>query len=251
MATDVSSDGGLVLTAPSNRVWSRGAPGHYSSDLGTNVHASFGGAVLDGATRIAAACRQAASSWRQATKAILDHNGCGGAPSPSARSDTVGLHGEREHLSRDGRSMTGMGTTEIYSGYDEFVWRWCDGVGTECLPLNVGERPRAILADGSVIVSLPLPSGGVQAGRWMLYGSLIETGIPCFDVMSDDGAVFAAGGLVWTQATGVTTLEALAGPGVLPAGGSRSGPDPRSTTGPRVPSSTALIRARGIRLREC
>lgn len=218
VATDVSADGGLVLTAPSNRVWNRGAGGPYSTTFGTNVHASFLGGLgwQDTHCRGMSASGEFVASADWARRFSTTSGATEELPPPPDL--TQWDYTENVSISRDGRLMTGMGTTEIYSGYDEFVWRWRDGVGTERLPLNVGERPRAILADGSVVVSLPNPAGGVQAGRWMLDGSLIETGIPCFDVMSDDGAVFAAGGLVWTQATGVTTLEALAGPGVLPAG---------------------------------
>lgn len=218
VATDVSADGSLVLTTSSNRVWSRGTGGQYSREFGSNVHViSFGSGWYDTHCRGMSASGEFVASGDYARRFSTATGAAEELPPPPDLL-TQWDYTENVSISRDGRSMTGMGTTEIYSGYDEFVWRWRDGVGTERLPLNVGERPRAILADGSVIVSLPNPAGGVQAGRWMLDGSLIETGIPCFDVMSDDGGVFAAGGLVWTQATGVTTLDALAGPGVLPAG---------------------------------
>lgn len=217
VATDVSWDGGLVLTAPSNRVWS-GAPGHYSSDLGTNVHASFLGGLRwqDTHCRGMSASGEFVASGDWARRFSTATGAAEELPPPPDL--TLWDYTENVSISRDGRSMTGMGTTEIYSGYDEFVWRWRDGVGTERLPLNVGGFPRAILADGSVIVSLPNPAGGVQAGRWMLDGSLIETGIPCYDVIADDGSLFASGNQLWTQPTGLTTLEAFLGPGVLPLG---------------------------------
>lgn len=212
VTTDVSGDGQLVAEYE-GRVWDRSG-GVYSPAIGGNDHATWssGGVLRDSHRRGMSGDGQYLARSRDTLRRSALAGGYVDVPPPPDLPPQWDFWSDVS-ISRDGRTLAGMGTTEIYSGYDEFVWRWREGHGTERLPLNVGQTAYGILADGSVIVALA--SG---AGRWMPDGTLIETGIPCFDVMADDGSLFASGNQLWTQSAGLTTLEAFLGPGVLPAG---------------------------------